>query len=130
MMWSMGTALTDQPSLFGQGEPGFDASFEGLRRIPLAQRAWVDHLPGWVHGHEALFEALWSGVRWRLERRPMYDRVVDVPRMVAILPEDGAGHPLLGELAVALSARYQRTLGEISLAAYRDGRDSVAFHGD
>src|SRR5262249_55236959 len=48
----------------------------------------------------------------------------------AILPEDGPGHPLLQALAAALSARYQRTLGEISLAAYRDGRDSVAFHGD
>lgn len=122
--------LTEQPSLFGQGEPGLDATFSGLRAIDLGRGAWVDHLPAWVRGHEALFEALWSTTRWRLERRPMYDRVVDVPRLVATLPEDGPGHPFLAELAGALSARYRLALGEISLAAYRDGRDSVAFHGD
>jgi len=128
--WPMPPAVTEQPSLFGQGEPGFDAVFPGVRRIALGRGAWVDHLPGWVRGHETLFEALWSGTRWRLEQRPMYDRVVDVPRLFAVLPEDGPGHPLLNEMAEALSARYGRTLSEISLAAYRDGRDSVAFHGD
>jgi alkylated DNA repair dioxygenase AlkB len=56
--------------------------------------------------------------------------VVDVPRLLATLPEDGPGHPLLREIAEALSARYRCRLSEISLAAYRDGRDSVAFHGD
>jgi alkylated DNA repair dioxygenase AlkB len=123
-------SMTEQPTLFGHGEPGFDGSFPGLRRIPLGRGAWVDHLPAWVRGHEALFEALWSETRWRMERRPMYERVVDVPRLLATLPEDGPGHPLLGALAAALSARYGLRLSEISLAGYRDGRDSVAFHGD
>ena len=121
---------TEQPSLFGQGTPGFRAGLPGLRRIRLGRGAWIDHLPGWIEGHEALFEALWSGMRWRLERRQMYERVVDVPRLVAMVPQDGLGHPLLPELADALSARYETPLREISLAAYRDGRDSVAFHGD
>jgi len=56
--------------------------------------------------------------------------MVDVPRLVATLPDDGPGHPVVVEMAEALSARYGLPLREISLAAYRDGRDSVAFHGD
>jgi alkylated DNA repair dioxygenase AlkB len=60
----------------------------------------------------------------------MYERVVDVPRLVATLPDDGPGHPVLREVAMALSEHYGRPLFDVSLAAYRDGRDSVAFHGD
>ena len=60
----------------------------------------------------------------------MYERIVDVPRLMATVPEDGSGHPVLNEMAQALSDRYGRPLLDISLAAYRDGHDSVAFHGD
>jgi len=120
----------EQPNLFGHGDPGFDPGFRGLRRLPLHQGAWVDHLPAWIGGHEAVFATLWSTTRWRLERRRMYERVVEVPRFVAMLPDDGPGHPLLPQLGTALSARYGRALSEVSLAGYRDGRDSVAFHGD
>jgi alkylated DNA repair dioxygenase AlkB len=42
--------------------------------------------------------------------------------------------PILGELRRALNARYAEELGEpfrtIGLCLYRDGRDSVAWHGD
>ena len=126
----MRQTLTEQPGLFGGGVIGFDPAFGGLRRIALGRGAWIEHLPGWVQGHEALFETLWTSTHWHAERREMYERIVDVPRLVATLPEDGPGHPVVTELADALSARYGRTLREISLAAYRDGRDSVAFHGD
>ena len=60
----------------------------------------------------------------------MYERVVDVPRLTAELPADGPGHPLLERAADALSRRYNLALCHISLAYYRDGRDSVAWHGD
>jgi alkylated DNA repair dioxygenase AlkB len=60
----------------------------------------------------------------------MYERVVDVPRLVAGLPEDGPGHPVLAQATAALSERYGLPLDQISLAYYRDGRDSVAWHGD
>jgi alkylated DNA repair dioxygenase AlkB len=119
-----------QPSLFGGADPGFDAGFAALRRLPLGRGAWVDHQPGWVTGHEALFESLWATTRWKQQRRRMYERMVEVPRLVATLPEDGPGHSLLPEMAAALSSRYARPLHQISLAGYRDGRDSVAFHGD
>jgi alkylated DNA repair dioxygenase AlkB len=120
----------EQPSLFGCGAPDFDRAFRHLRHYPLAMGAWVDHLPGWVSGHERIFETLWTTTNWRLKRRHMYERVVDVPRLFAMLPEDGPGHPLLPVLGEALSARYGRALSEISLAGSRDGQDSVAFHGD
>ncbi len=126
----MALPLIDQPGLFGRGEPSFNPAFPGIRRIALSRGAWVDHLPAWVDGHQAVFETLWSTTRWRSERRWMYERVVDVPRLFATLPEAGPGHPLLPEIGAALSAHYGRPLSEISVAGYRDGRDSVAFHGD
>jgi alkylated DNA repair dioxygenase AlkB len=119
-----------QRGLFDGGEPGFDGAFHGLRRIRLNADSWIEHVPAWVHGHESLLDALWSSTRWQLQRRRMYDRVVEVPRLFATLPEGGPGHPLLPALGAALTARYGRPVDRISLAAYRDGRDSVAFHGD
>ena len=121
--------LTRQATLFRE-EPAFNSSLTGLARTDLGHGAWIDHLPEWVRGHEAVLEVLWSTTRWEAHRRRMYDRIVDVPRLVAGLPEDGPGHPLIPGLADALSIRYGRSLHRISLAAYRDGRDSVAFHGD
>jgi alkylated DNA repair dioxygenase AlkB len=59
----------------------------------------------------------------------MYDRVVDVPRLVAVWPDDGPGHPLLPAMQAALAARHGRPLPRVSLAAYRSGQDGVAFHG-
>lgn len=118
-----------QASLFIE-PPGCDAELRGLRRTDLGEGAWIDHLPEWVRGHEAVLEALWTGMRWQAHRRRMYDREVDVPRLVASWPDDGPGHPLLPEMAAALSAHYRRPLPGVSLAAYRSGHDSVAFHGD
>jgi len=119
-----------QRGLFDSCEPRFDRRLARLCHMPLDEGAWVDHVPGWLEGHEALLEALWLTTRWQSHRRRMYERVVDVPRLVATLPADGPGHPVLPEVADALSARYGRPLPDVSLAAYRDGRDSVAFHGD
>jgi alkylated DNA repair dioxygenase AlkB len=60
----------------------------------------------------------------------MYDRVVDVPRLVAALSDDGPGHPVLEEIRRLLAARYATTFPRLSLGYYRDGHDSVAYHGD
>lgn len=119
-----------QPTLFGGGQPRLDLAFAAAQRIPLGRGAWLEHVPGWLEGHEAVFDALWRTTRWHHHRRRMYDRVVDVPRLVAELPADGPGHPILAAAVAVLSARYGLALDRISLAAYRDGRDSVAWHGD
>jgi alkylated DNA repair dioxygenase AlkB len=122
--------VVEQPCLFGSGEPRLDPTFAGVRRVDLGNGAWVEHLPGWLDGHAVLFDALRETTRWEHHRRRMYERVVDVPRLVASLPDDGPGHPVLDEAAAALSRRYDLDLTNVSLAYYRDGRDSVAWHGD
>jgi alkylated DNA repair dioxygenase AlkB len=129
VMSAHGSSLR-QATLFGSEVPGIDQELRGAERTSLGDGAWIDYLPEWVRGHEAVLDALWASTRWHAHRRRMYERIVDVPRLVATLPEDGPGHPVVAEIAAALSARYGRPLSEISLAAYRTGRDSVAFHGD
>ncbi|MBF6096869.1 alpha-ketoglutarate-dependent dioxygenase AlkB [Nocardia cyriacigeorgica] len=120
--------------LDGLGESGL-APLAGVRRTRLAAGAWVDQLPGWLSGADELFEQLASSVPWRAERRPMYDRVVDVPRLLRFYDEsDPLPDPLLGQAREALTAHYRAELGEpfrtAGLCFYRDGRDSVAWHGD
>jgi len=120
-----------QPSLLGGGAPAVDpAALARLRRIDLDDGAWVEHLPGWVSGHEALLDHLARTTAWRSERRMMYERMVDVPRLVAGLPADGPGHPVLEQIRGLLDARYQTRFIHLSLGYYRDGNDSVAWHGD
>ncbi|MFF5426209.1 MULTISPECIES: alpha-ketoglutarate-dependent dioxygenase AlkB [unclassified Streptomyces] len=124
-----------QGSLFDQGTDIGPGPLHGLRRTELAGGAWVDHLPGWFHGADALFEELVAHVPWRAEQRRMYDGVVTVPRLLAYYPEGRPlPHPALHEAREALGAHYSAELGEAfttaGLCLYRDGRDSVAWHGD
>jgi alkylated DNA repair dioxygenase AlkB len=121
---------TAQLPLFGHELPGFDSEFRRLERTELARGAWFDFASGWVSGSATLFETLRTGLRWRSERREMYERTVDVPRLYAMLPEDGAGHPVLETMRSVLSRRYGEEFSRTSAAYYRDGRDSVAWHGD
>jgi alkylated DNA repair dioxygenase AlkB len=65
----------------------------------------------------------------------MYDRRVDVPRLLCFYDEDATlPDPVLTRARDALSAHYATELGEpfrtAGLCHYRDGRDSVAWHGD
>jgi alkylated DNA repair dioxygenase AlkB len=60
----------------------------------------------------------------------MYERMVAVPRLYATLGEDGAAPPVVAAMQTALSLRYGEEFSRVSLGYYRDGRDSVAFHGD
>jgi len=106
-----------------------------VRRTVLGRGAWVDSLPGWLGGADDLFERLVTAVPWRGERRQMYDRVVDVPRLVCFYDEDDAlPDPALTAARAALDAHYVSELGErfrtAGMCFYRDGRDSVAWHGD
>jgi alkylated DNA repair dioxygenase AlkB len=117
------------------GEPEFGSLAGGMRRVPLARGAWVDLRPGWLAGSGAVFDALVETVPWRAERRHMYDRVVDVPRLLCFYGEhEPLPHPALAAAREALSAHYRAELGEpfrtAGLCLYRDGRDSVSWHGD
>ncbi|MGW0122395.1 alpha-ketoglutarate-dependent dioxygenase AlkB [Streptomyces sp. NPDC003327] len=124
-----------QASLFDQGEEPRLRPLRDVERRPLDGGAWIDLLPGWLTGADALFEALAEGVPWRAERRRMYEREVDVPRLLAHYGQgEPLPHPVLTAARSALSAYYAPELGEpfvtAGLCLYRDGRDSVAWHGD
>jgi alkylated DNA repair dioxygenase AlkB len=116
-------------------EPGLRPFGRMLARTELSRGAWVDVRPGWLTGAADLFGRLASDVPWRAERRQMYERMVDVPRLLCFY---GAGEPLpdpvLETAREALNAHYAAELGEpfvtAGLCLYRDGRDSVAWHGD
>ena len=124
-----------QGSLFEAPGPAARPSFDGLERRPLSRGAWIDVHRAWLPDADAALAALVADVPWRAERRQMYDRLVDVPRLVHTY---GVGealpHPVLDAARDALSAHYLPELGEPFVTAgccyYRDGRDSVAWHGD
>jgi alkylated DNA repair dioxygenase AlkB len=106
-----------------------------VHRTPLTRGAWIDIRRGWIAGADELFDRLVEQVPWEAERRQMYDRVVDVPRLLCFYEEDQAlPDPTLVEAKAALDAHYGAELGEpfrtAGLCLYRDGRDSVAWHGD
>ncbi len=127
------TAL--QGSLFDAADQVGLRPLAGVRRTGLAHGAWLDVLPGWLTGADLLFAALARTVPWHAERRQMYDRTVDVPRLLSYYrAEDPLPHPVLDAARAALSAHYGPELGEpfrsAGLCYYRDGRDSVAWHGD
>ena len=79
------------------------------------------------------FAELRSGVEWRSERRMMYDREVDVPRLMASfrLDQPGAVTPAaISDAAARVIERLGVPFNSVGLNLYRDGRDSVAPHND
>src|SRR3954469_22336593 len=106
-----------------------------VTRQPLGSGAWIDVRRGWLSGADALFDALLAEVPWRAEEREMYQRMVAAPRLLGFYGEGAPlPHPVLEQARDLLSAHYADELGEpfrtAGLCLYRDGRDSVAWHGD
>jgi alkylated DNA repair dioxygenase AlkB len=125
-----------QASLLDMGDEVRPGVLDGtVHRTTLSHGAWIDLRRGWMRGADTLFERLRTDVPWRAERRQMYERVVDVPRLLSFYDEDEPlPHPALDAAKRALDERYRPELGEpfrtAGLCLYRDGRDSVAWHGD
>src|SRR5689334_8723748 len=77
-------------------------------RTVLTDGAWIDVQPGWLRGADAVFERLLHSVPWRAERRQMYERVVDVPRLLAFYDEgERLPDPVLDTVKAALDERYE-----------------------
>jgi alkylated DNA repair dioxygenase AlkB len=124
---------TFQPGLFGAEEVSFDSAFTALRRIELDPRSWVDYAPGWVGGSDVLFEQVLASRNWAQRTRRMYEGRVLEPRLTA--PWNvRSGVPLeprvIDDIRLCLSARYGVLFDSVGFNFYRDGRDSVAWHGD
>jgi alkylated DNA repair dioxygenase AlkB len=123
-----------QESLLDFGDEAVPGAV-GPERVPLGSGAWIDVQRGWLAGSAPLFARLAEAVPWRAERRRMYDRTVDVPRLLCFYDERAPlPDPALDACRGALNAHYAGELGEpfatAGLCFYRDGRDSVAWHGD
>ncbi|WP_370065608.1 alpha-ketoglutarate-dependent dioxygenase AlkB [Mycobacterium sp. MAA66] len=110
--------------------------FDHAQRRHLGAGAWIDIRAGWLTDADTLYDELLTSIPWRAEQRQMYDRVLDVPRLVSFhdLVAQRAPHPALARLRVRLNDTYAGELGEpftsVGLCLYRDGSDSVAWHGD
>lgn len=119
-----------QQSLFASVDAGPTCAFDHARRVDLGDGAWVESIPGCVPSGDRLFEVVLATAPWGDEPpRVMYDNKVDVPRRTT--GQWGAGRPPeLDEIATRLGERYDVDLVSISANLYRDGSDSVAWHGD
>jgi alkylated DNA repair dioxygenase AlkB len=123
-----------QPSLFGTCDPNLDVEFAGVERVDLDDVSWVEHAPAWLTGADAVFDALLERVEFTQRKNiPMYDSLVDEPRLSSWWHDDGVHPeptPLLASIRERLTQRYHRPFDSIGLNLYRDRNDSVAWHGD
>ena len=104
-------------------------------RLADDERGRIAYTPRFVDAAlaEAWFNELRSGVDWVAERRMMYDREVDVPRLTAsfrLEPASGSAPGPILEAARRVIDRLGVPFNSVGLNLYRDGRDSVAPHSD
>ena len=127
---TMTPGMTWQPSLLESvDEPAIVGDLVGrASRRFLGSGAWVDSVPGMVTGADVLFDRILGAAPWAEHDRPMYDRIVREPRLTTRRWPDPP--PLITELANLLTSHYGLDLGVVSANLYRDGNDSVAWHGD
>jgi alkylated DNA repair dioxygenase AlkB len=126
--------LVWQTSLFEEsGAPRVDHDFRGLVRHQLDATAWVDHVPGWLEHADEMFAWLLEAAPWQETEQELYGRTIATPRLVArwpYLPGEVDLPPVLEDIRAALVEQYRRPFDSVSANLYRDGRDSVAWHGD
>lgn len=80
---------------------------------------------------DALFAQLRDRVAWASERRAMYERIVDVPRLQATIAlADIAMIVGFAEALERVMTMAPAPYTHAGLNFYRDGRDGLAMHGD
>lgn len=112
-------------TLFGGAEPA--RSGVSWTRRDLDGCCYVDSARGYLHGAEALLADLLAALPLALHQRLMYGAFVDEPRLSCSAP---LSHPVLSDMARDLSRRFGQRFVSCWVNYYRDGRDSVAWHGD
>ena len=123
-----------QPSLLAVADDvRIDPDPAALQRVALDDHAWVDHAAGWIRGADLLFEEVLQTRGWGQRSRKMYDQVVEEPRLTAgwnARSSEPLRPEVLEEIRRLLSERYERDFDSVGFNLYRDGGDSVAWHGD
>ena len=126
-------SLAWAPTLFSTAAPGLDVELRGLVHHDLGDGAWVDHTAAWMSGAAAVFDRLVAALSWTARQVPMYGSLLDEPRVTARWPGpavDPVAGPLVEQARELLADRYGVALTGPGANLYRDGRDSVAWHGD
>ncbi|WP_420451876.1 alpha-ketoglutarate-dependent dioxygenase AlkB family protein [Ilumatobacter sp.] len=123
-----------QASLFGSEDPSYDDTFAGSARSALSGASWIEHVPAWLSGSDALFDDLMDVLDFRQRTAiPMYDRLVDEPRLTCWWNESESSRvpvPILDDVRWELGERYRCHFDSIGFNLYRDQSDSVAWHAD
>ena len=92
-------------------------------------RYWPEFVSGSVA--QEWFQSLHDRATWAHMRRPMYDRVVDIPRLLASYPLSNLPPELpLADMLARIQGRVPAPYNTVGLNLYRDGSDSVAMHND
>jgi alkylated DNA repair dioxygenase AlkB len=121
----------EQPSLFAAAGIATDETFSTAVRHELDETSWVEVVPRWLTGDDALLARLVDTVPFTQHQRWMYNQLFDEPRLTAEYPKiDDAPDPFVRVLADSLSSRYGITYDGLWLNLYRDQRDSTGWHGD
>lgn len=128
------TEMAFQGSLFSHlGEPdAFDRDFGEMRRIELSEDAWVDRQPGWAKDPDTLFLTATETLDWTEGVERIRGEEIARPRLVANFDRSDlpSGLEVFAAMSEVLSERYGVALDRITCNLYRDGNDSVAWHGD
>jgi alkylated DNA repair dioxygenase AlkB len=118
------------------GQPSL---FESIHRVVVDdERGRITYTPRFVGLKTAddWFAELRAGVDWHAQRRMMYDREVDVPRLMATFrldsqtPPEGNVPAAILETARRVTEAVKAPFNSVGLNLYRDGNDSVAPHND
>jgi alkylated DNA repair dioxygenase AlkB len=121
-----------QGSLLASGEPGVPTDLGEVTRLELGQGAWIDWASDWLPGADAWFSRMVEELPWSAASRSMYERVIDVPRLICNFPSPNDRAIPLDLLRVRpiFEAAYERPFSRIGANLYRNGKDSVAMHAD
>jgi alkylated DNA repair dioxygenase AlkB len=120
-----------QANLFtSRGEIAVDSALRTATRTSLDAHSWVEIVPFWLTGADALFERLRTDVPWKEHYRRLFDRTFLEPRLTAEYGHMREAPPPLAEMAEVLSRHYRVRYDSLWLNLYRDGRDSTGWHRD
>lgn len=95
----------------------------------LDAASWVDVHAAWFGPAAGLLAGLINQLEWFVGRRILFDDEVAEPRLSGSMhhPDE---HPLVREMADALSDHYRRKFDSVFVNRYRSGDDAVAWHRD
>ena len=113
--------------------PSFDLFASEMIQIVEDAEGGIRYWPNFVDNATAAswFEALQMKADWSHHQRPMYDRIVDVPRLLASYRINAFPSELpLRDMLNAIQAQVPAPYNGVGLNLYRDGNDSVAMHND